>query len=532
LSTQEYRIGKIIDALNAVAEGRFEPFSAGQSDDILGPLERAVEFLQTSVRKSNAESGSTITDLVADHTRLFLLSTALQNIDAADSSLYHGGTPDEFYRHVVREAKAMLRARYGLLALFNDSGKLVKFITEGISDEVIAKIDRLPQGKGLLGALYQEQTPIKIDDIAADSRNFGFPPGHPHMQTLIAAPMRIDGRVKGVLYLADKEYGEFFGSDTSHLADRFSDNDRNMLGLFSDYLARALERIDLMAALRDKNMQLESMVKKLNEAQSQLLQSEKMASIGQLAAGVAHEINNPIGYINSNLGTLENYIRNVFAIVEAFESAESQMDRNSEAFAQLQALKKQLDLNYLREDIFTLVSESKEGVGRVRNIVQNLKDFSHVDESEWLWADLAKGLESTLNVVWNELKYKADVIKEYGDLPQIECLPFQLNQVFMNMLVNAAQAIDTHGSITIRTGKLENEVWVEFADTGHGIKPENLGRIFEPFFTTKPVGKGTGLGLSISYSIVQKHHGRILVESEVGKGTSFKVFLPIRQNEK
>ena len=256
-----------------------------------------------------------------------------------------------------------------------------------------------------------------------------------------------------------------------------------------------------------------------------------MASIGQLAAGVAHEINNPIGYINSNLGTLEKYITNVFFIVDAFEQAESQMDKNGETYARLQALKKQLDLNYLREDIFTLMSESKEGVGRVKTIVQNLKDFSHVDESAWQWADLIKGLDSTLNVVWNELKYKADVIKEYSELPQIKCLPFQLNQVFMNMLVNAAQAIDTHGSITIRTGKLENEVWVEFTDTGHGIKPENLDRIFEPFFTTNPVGKGTGLGLSLSYSIVQKHHGRIQVESKVGVGATFRIFLPIRQQK-
>jgi signal transduction histidine kinase len=305
-----------------------------------------------------------------------------------------------------------------------------------------------------------------------------------------------------------------------------------ILGLFSGYLARALERIELMAALQDKNILLETLVKKLNEAQSQLMQSEKMASIGQLAAGVAHEINNPIGYINSNLGTLEKYIKNLFSIVDTFEQAETQLDKRSEPYVRLQALKKQLDLGFLREDIFTLMNESREGVERVKNIVQNLKDFSHVDESEWQWADLLKGLDSTLNVVWNELKYKAEVIKEYGKLPQVECLPFQLNQVFMNMLVNAAQAIDTQGTITIRTGTSGDEVWVEFTDTGHGIQPENLDRIFEPFFTTKAVGKGTGLGLSLSYSIVQKHHGRIHVASEIGKGTTFRIFLPIRQPEK
>jgi signal transduction histidine kinase len=376
--------------------------------------------------------------------------------------------------------------------------------------------------------------PTTVDDIAADPRSCGFPPGHPPMSTLLASPLRIAGKIKGVLYFADKEYGELFSDDMGHLADQFSENDRMILGLFSDYLARALERIELMAALQEKNNQLKTLVKKLNEAQSQLLQSEKMASIGQLAAGVAHEINNPIGYINSNLGTLEKYIKNLFSLVDVFDQAVTQLDQSSETYVRLQALKKQLDIGFLREDIFTLMNESKEGVERVKSIVQNLKDFSHVDESDWLWADLNKGLDSTLNVVWNELKYKAEVVKEYGELPQVECLPSQLNQVFMNMLINAAQAIDTRGTITIRTGALpnKNEAWVEFSDTGHGIPPENLGRIFDPFFTTKPVGKGTGLGLSLSFSIVKKHHGNIHVASEIGKGTTFRIFLPIRQAEK
>jgi two-component system, NtrC family, sensor kinase len=532
LSQQEDRIKKMTGVLNAVAEGRFEPFTAEGINDELGSLERAVEHLQSSMQTANAESGSTITNLVADHTRLFLWNTALQNIDAADSILYHGGHLEDFYLQVVREAREMVRARYGMLALFDETGKPIKFITDGISKEDIAKIGHFPEGKGLLRALYHEHTPMKVDDIAADPRSCGFPPDHPPMQTLLGAPLRIGGKVKGVLYLADKEYGELFSDETGHLADYFSENDRMLLGLFSGYLARALERIELMAALQDKNILLETLVNKLNEAQSQLMQSEKMASIGQLAAGVAHEINNPIGYINSNLGTLEKYIKNLFSIVDTFEQAETQLDKRSETYVRLQALKKQLDLGFLREDIFTLMGESREGVERVKNIVQNLKDFSHVDESEWQWADLLKGLDSTLNVVWNELKYKAEVIKEYGKLPQVECLPFQLNQVFMNMLVNAVQAIDTRGTITIRTGTSGDEVWVEFSDTGHGIQPENLDRIFEPFFTTKAVGKGTGLGLSLSYSIVQKHHGRIHVASEIGKGTTFRIFLPIRQPEK
>jgi len=173
-----------------------------------------------------------------------------------------------------------------------------------------------------------------------------------------------------------------------------------------------------------------------------------------------------------------------------------------------------------------VISESQEGTQRVKTIVQDLKQFSHVDKGKLELADINKGIESTLHIVWNELKYKADVIKEYGDIPQIECLPQQLNQVFMNLLVNAAQAIATHGEIRIKTRREGNKVIVEISDTGAGIPKENLDRIFEPFFTTKEAKKGTGLGLSVAYGIIQKHNGEIEVESEVNKGTTFRVILP------
>ncbi|MFA6314053.1 MAG: ATP-binding protein, partial [Sterolibacterium sp.] len=271
------------------------------------------------------------------------------------------------------------------------------------------------------------------------------------------------------------------------------------------------------------------LIGKLEQAQNQLLQSEKLASIGQLAAGVAHEINNPIGFINSNVGTLERYLNDIFRILNAYEQAPSPVDRHSDAGDVVDALKIQVDYAYLKEDIFSLIRETRDGVARVRKIVQDLKDFSHVDEAEWQWADLHKGLESTLNVVNNEIKYKAEVVRGYGELPLVECLPFQLNQVFMNLLMNAAQAIAEHGTISLRTGRQGNEVWVEIADTGCGIAPENLKRVFDPFYTTKAVGKGTGLGLSLSYGIVQRHHGRIEARSELGKGSAFRVVLPVAQ---
>ncbi len=286
------------------------------------------------------------------------------------------------------------------------------------------------------------------------------------------------------------------------------------------------------AELRDTNERLErekaeqrNLIQRLQDAQDQLLQSEKMASIGQLAAGVAHEINNPVGYIASNLSTLEEYARNLIQLIDLCAEAEGLLPATERE--RLDRARMQMDFDFMRQDLIELIRESLQGTDRVKRIVQDLKDFSHVDESEWQLADLHKGLTSTLNVVHNELKYKAEVILELGELPAINCLAAQINQVFMNLLVNAGQAIEEKGTITIRTGVRDDWVWIEVADTGSGIPAENLSRLFEPFFTTKPVGKGTGLGLSVSYSIVAKHGGRIEVESEPGQGSVFRIWLPV-----
>ncbi|MFZ1547236.1 MAG: Tar ligand binding domain-containing protein [Candidatus Nitrotoga sp.] len=287
------------------------------------------------------------------------------------------------------------------------------------------------------------------------------------------------------------------------------------------------------SVLLRRNMELSELNTRLKEAQEQLLQNEKMASIGLLAAGVAHEINNPIGYVHSNIGALETYLNELFLILDAYASTENVLTTDAASHAELQRLKAELNLDFLRMDIPLLMTESKEGISRVRKIVQDLKDFSHVNSSqEWKWADLHQGLNLTLNVVNNEIKYKAEVVKEYGTLPEIECLPSEINQVFLNLLVNAAHAItdDERGIITLRSGCDDRCVWIEVADTGSGIAPEHMKKIFDPFFTTKPIGKGTGLGLSLSYGILQKHHGRIEVQSEVGKGTTFRLWLPIRQS--
>ena len=283
------------------------------------------------------------------------------------------------------------------------------------------------------------------------------------------------------------------------------------------------------AELLRRNAELTELNEKLSMAQEQLMQSEKLASIGQLAAGVAHEINNPIGYIFSNFGALEQYFSGLLEMLAAYEEVERGV-ADQGTLAHLKALRERVEFDYLKGDLPYLMAESREGLIRVRKIVQDLKDFSRVDSHlQWQWADIHQGIDSTLNIVNNEIKYKADIVKEYGVVPEIECMPSQINQVVMNMVVNAAQAIGTErGRIVIRTGSDDTHAWFEIEDNGCGMTKEIMSRIFDPFFTTKPVGKGTGLGLSLSYGIVQKHQGRIDVRSEAGKGSIFRVVLPVR----
>jgi len=275
------------------------------------------------------------------------------------------------------------------------------------------------------------------------------------------------------------------------------------------YGVLALQNRDLAEANR-------SLEEKVAVRTRELLQSEKMASIGQLAAGVAHEINNPIGFINSNFGTLAHYVEQLLRLAEEGRSTSAG-----------QRLADDVGLDFLRTDVHDLLRESQQGLERVRKIVANLKDFSHVDETQWQEADLLAGLESTLNVVWHELKDKVEIVRELQPLPCVRCIPAQINQVFMNLLLNAAQAIAGRGTITLRSGQDGARVWIEIADNGAGMDETTRQRLFEPFFTTKPVGKGMGLGLSVTWEIISKHAGTIEVASQPGRGSAFRVWLPV-----
>lgn len=283
---------------------------------------------------------------------------------------------------------------------------------------------------------------------------------------------------------------------------------------------------NMMNILEQQHLELDETYKDLKATQSQMLQREKMASIGQIAAGVAHEINNPTGFVISNLGTLRKYIERLNEFVGFFEES-LVISEVVEREQVILAKKKELKIDYIREDLGNLVDETLEGAERVKAIVQNLKTFSRLDEEGQKMADINAGIESTLNILANEIKYRAVVKKDLGEIPQVLCNLGQLNQVFMNIIINAAQSIEGQGEIAISSREDNGFVVVTFADTGRGIPPETLARIFEPFFTTKDVGQGTGLGLSIAYDIVRNHHGDITVVSEMGKGTTFTITLPI-----
>ncbi len=279
--------------------------------------------------------------------------------------------------------------------------------------------------------------------------------------------------------------------------------------------------------------EMEEMNQQLQLQQQHLLQSEKMASIGQLAAGVAHEINNPVGFVMSNVGTLREYIATLRKVLDLYQELDQAFDaRDAQKLrtlrSRIKAVRDEEDLSYILADVDELLGESKDGCERIRDIVLNLKSFARADDAQLKEADINEGIEATLKIVWNELKYKCTVHKDLNPLPLVRCYMGQLNQVFTNLLVNASHAIEDKGEITIHTEATDEHIVIQVSDTGSGIAPEHAAKLFDPFFTTKEVGKGTGLGLAIAHGIVQTHNGTIDVESEVGKRTTFTIRLPIR----
>lgn len=298
--------------------------------------------------------------------------------------------------------------------------------------------------------------------------------------------------------------------------------------------------------LMEKNLILEKTLQELKKTQGQLVQTEKMSSLGQLVAGIGHEINNPVNFIHGNLSHAHEYTQDILRLLEIYQ------EEYPDSTATIQEEAELIDLDFLREDLPKLLSSMQVGSERIREIVKSLRNFSRVDEAEYKPANIHEGIDSTLMILQNRLKGKSEscgieVVKEYGELPPVECYPGQLNQVFMNLLTNAIDAFDeynqqsvstqefkaTTSQIRISTQTLDSKsIAIHIADNGPGIPAEIVSRLFDPFFTTKPVGKGTGLGLAISYQIVvEKHHGELKCMSQLGKGTEFMIEIPVTQAE-
>ena len=312
----------------------------------------------------------------------------------------------------------------------------------------------------------------------------------------------------------------------------------------SDQIKMQKELLDAKQDLENANENLEKIVDErtkdlkqaiidLKETQAKLLQSEKMASVGQLAAGIAHEINNPIGYVKSNLNTFRGYAQQIFTLLEKYDEMLLFAKKHPDMVNltdQITQYRTQIDIGYLTQETFNIINDSTDGIERVSKIIIDLKDFSHVDRPNMAEEDINIILDKTVSVAWNDLKYKAEITRDFGELPLIPCYGGQLGQVFLNILINASQAIENFGTINLKTRYHDNIILIEIADNGSGIPEDIRSKIFDPFFTTKEVGKGTGLGLNLSYKIIKSHGGNITFETERSVGTTFKITLPVKAN--
>jgi signal transduction histidine kinase len=348
------------------------------------------------------------------------------------------------------------------------------------------------------------------------------------VQSLVVAPLRVREQVLGVLSVTAAEAG------------RFDQGDVDLLTAVASHVALAIDRAatfqtieDLSRSLEDKvrvrteqlraaNEELRTAYRDLQATQLQLIQREKMASVGQLVAGVAHELNNPIGFISSNVATLADFVQRLRAMLATYqEAALPEADRS-----RVDARRRELQVDYALRYLDSMISGIREGADRTRKIVGDLRVFARTPDDVWQPVDLHEELESSLTLLNHLLKDRIAVVRKYGALGPVDCVRSQIDQVFLNVLANAAQAIKGPGTITIETRREGPIAVIAIADTGPGIAPDVLRRIFDPFFTTKPVGEGTGLGLAVTDGIVREHGGRIDVRSRSGEGSCFSMRLP------
>jgi signal transduction histidine kinase len=453
---------------------------------------------------------------------------ALAALIGGSKALLENKAFSESARSIFKRCLALVGATAGYVGLLNGDimeANLVCF-DSGDSACYVQRSQPMPI-KGLHAEAFARNKPVYHNDFMNSDGAGHIPDGHMVLKNVMFAPLVLDGKAVGLLAMANKP------------AD-FDENDAKLAAGFGHLAAIALQKSRYAQIAEERAEKLEKTVLDLETTQAQLIQSEKMASLGQLAAGVAHEINNPTGFISSNLKTLLDYQTDLMRLLEQYQALkeavkggpdETPVNAAADMIARIEDFEREIDIDYLRHDIDDLIGECREGTDRIKKIVDDLKHFAHPGEDKIQDTDVNRELEATLNVVNNELKYKAKIIKELNPLPLISANPQQLNQVFVNILVNAAQAIETSGEIRVESQMVGGYVQIRISDTGCGIAKEHIDKIFDLFFTTKEVGKGTGLGMHIAYNIIKKHLGDIRVKSHVGQGTTFIISLPARPAE-
>ena len=325
---------------------------------------------------------------------------------------------------------------------------------------------------------------------------------------------------------------EFAGGNFNYRLKKTKFGEINeLVQAYNDMASQLLELYSsLEQKVQERTLELEKANSELKEAQAMMVHSEKMRSLGELVAGIANEINNPINFIYGNIMILDKYSKDLFELINKYTEAENSI--SPEKMVEIEQFKDEIDIEFVKDDIKELIRSCIEGTERTKNIILDLKNFSRMEEMVMTQFDIPKEIDTTLNILNNKYKNRITIHKNYEEnLPKIEAYGGQINQVFMNILDNAAAAIEGNGDVYIDVKKIGENVEIKFKDTGKGIKKENIGKVFDPFFTTKPVGQGTGLGMSISYRVIQNHNGAISVESEVGEGATFTILLPVNHTK-
>jgi signal transduction histidine kinase len=440
--------------------------------------------------------------------------------------------PEKIYEHAVQ--RLVHRMGYQSAHLFvvdRERGLVRGHKGAGPGSDYLPRVEApLDPSTSAVARVATTGLPLAIDDVEATSVPLHLPTARGlEVRSFVGVPLRVKDRIFGVLNVA------------STVPRHFTPADVELVSAVANHVALAVDRAESFQTieeltrglegkvrvrteqLRAANEELQTAYRDLQATQMQLVQREKMASLGQLVAGVAHELNNPIGFVFSNVTTLDDFVRRLRSMLEEYRGAAlTDAER-----ARIEERWKTLKVDYALKYVDAMIQGIREGAERARKIVRDLRVFARGQDEVWQTVDLHEELESSLTLLNHLLKDRVTIHRKLGDLPSVECIRSQIDQVFLNLLANAAQAITGPGAITVETRRDGDAAVVTITDTGPGIPPDVIGRIFDPFFTTKPVGEGTGLGLSISYEIVKKHGGAITAESPAEGGAMFTLRLPL-----